>query len=386
MKFKIKLPKCKLRLFLFILYNLFFVLYMANKISNIYYLITISFFCLSNLFVFLTKKEKLKYGFREFKLGIIYLVGLFVISILMQIYNNDFKLSYVCSDLIRMGLPIINAFLFVNTIDKKDFHIFFNIFLLRFILQFIFANLSMMSLSNILSISWISSSSAMESSLAHDFIIMEMYYLMNKEKKKALICIFFCMLSMKRLSFILAPLLFIIANKIGNVKVKKKTVNIVKIITIMSPIVVLLLYSHNVQDYLYENFNINLNEMSTGRVQIYDTLSNSIPYYNGLGSINEFLSSFVKTKFGTTWNGILHNDFLRIYLETTILGVIFVGNNLVEIGKKNRWHFLMVCYLIFVAITSHIFNYFSVWVTFYMIIMCSQVQADNTNEIERMEK
>ena len=88
-----------------------------------------------------------------------------------------------------------------------------------------------------------------------------------------------------------------------------------------------------------------------------------------MGSSNAFLSSFVKSKYGTTWDGILHNDFLRLLLETTIVGVIIVANNLVEICKKNTWIFLMGCYLIIVAITSHIFNYFSVWITFYMIVM-----------------
>ena len=142
MNMKIKLPKCKFRLFIFILYNLFFVLYMANKISNIYYLVTISFFCLTNLFMLLTKKIKIKYGFKEFKLGVTYVAVLFIISLIIQFYHGNFGFRYLFNDIIRMILPIINAFLFVNTIDKKDFPIFFNVFLLRFILQFVFINLT----------------------------------------------------------------------------------------------------------------------------------------------------------------------------------------------------------------------------------------------------
>ena len=339
MNMKIKLPKCKFRLFIFILYNLFFVLYMANKISNIYYLVTISFFCLTNLFMLLTKKIKIKYGFKEFKLGVTYVAVLFIISLIIQFYHGNFGFRYLFNDIIRMILPIINAFLFVNTIDKKDFPIFFNVFLLRFILQFVFINLTTISINSILSISWITSSSLMESSLAHDFMIMEMYYLMNKEKNKALICLIFCMLSMKRLSFILAPLLFIISKYIDKNEVKGKVYNFVKIITILSPIIVLLLYSNKAQYIFLNNFGIDLNSLMTGRIKIYNILSNNIPYYNGLGSINNFLSSFVKSNYGTTWNGILHNDFLRLYLETTIIGVFFVANNLIEISKKNKWHF-----------------------------------------------
>lgn len=380
MDFKIRLPKCKFRLFIFSLYNLFFVLYMANKISNVYYLATISFFCFINLFLLLTKKKKTNFGIREFKLGIIYVVSLFIISIGIQFYHHDFQFRVLFNDTVRMILPVINAYLFVNTVDKEDFHLFFNVFLIRFVLQFLSLNLSLISLSSLLSISWIESSSAMESSLAHDFMIMEIYYLMNKEKKKALICMIFCMLSMKRLSFILAPLLFIISDFIKNNEVKEKSVLLVKIITVISPIIVLFLYSQKTQNYLLQTFGINLNGIMSGRIQIYEILVNNIPYYNGLGSINNFLSSFVKNTYGTIWNGILHNDFLRLYLETTIIGVIVVGNNLIEISKKNKWHFLMACYLIFVAITSHIFNYFSVWVTFYMIVMCTQTEINEDNK------
>ena len=375
----IKLPKCKIRLFVFCLYNLFFVLYMLNKISNIFYLITISLFCFMNLFMILGNKIKIKKSWREFKLGISYVVVFVLSSLVMQFFNSDFNLSILFNDVIRLIIPILNAFLFVNTIRKEDQNIFFNIFLIRFILQFIFTNLSNLSLTSILSISWSNSSSLMESSLAHDFFIMEIYYLMNKDKKKALICLILCMLSMKRLSFILAPILFIFSNFISNEKeVKPFFVNILKLSAILSPFVLITLYSDIFQNWIFENFNINLNTLMSGRISIYNILVNNIPYYNGLGSVNEFLGTFVQTNFGTMWNGILHNDFLRIYFETTIIGVIILGNNLVELGRKNYWHFIMIAYLIFVAITSHILNYFSVWVTLYMAIMV--FNANNSKE------
>lgn len=369
MSYKVKIPKCKFRLFLFILYNFFFVLYMAKKISNIYYLITISLFCISNFIVLLAKKRKISFGIKETKLGMFYIISLLVISLLIQLNNNDFKFNILFNDIIRMTLPIINGFIFVNTIDEKDFNTFFNIFLIRFILQFIFLNLNFITLRNILSISWVNSTSSMESSLAHDFIIMEMYYLYNNNRIKSIICMIFCMLSMKRLSFILAPILYLFSKKISNYKLKEFQIRILKICAIASPFIVLGLYSNYMQNFLHSHFGLDLNTIMSGRIQIYKTLSKNIPYYNGLGSSNAFLSSFVKSKYGTTWDGILHNDFLRLLLETTIVGVIIVANNLVEICKKNTWIFLMGCYLIIVAITSHIFNYFSVWITFYMIVM-----------------
>ena len=147
------------------------------------------------------------------------------------------------------------------------------------------------------------------------------------------------------------------------------------------------LYSKASQNFFQNVFNMDLNLKMGGRIAIYDTVVNNIPYFNGYGSINAFLSKFVYSVFGTYWNATLHNDFIRIYYETTIVGVEVLANNLVELSKKNYWNFIIVAYLIFVGITSHILNYFSVWVTFYMIIMCTQKESDENKELEnKMER
>lgn len=368
---KIRLPKCKFRLSIFIAYNLFFVLYIIGKISNIYYLLGMGFFCFLNfLSIVQTGKLSLKNSFHELKLGIVYVLVFFVISFIIQLSNNNMQLSILLGDLGRFTIPIIYAYLFVNSIDKNEQKIFFDILLFRFILQFILININNFSVNYFLSLSWLSTDSLLESSLAHDFFILELFFLMINNKKNAFICMIFCMLSMKRLSFILAPLVFVFSNKIpSNIPVKKKYIILLKVMAIVSPIVLINLYSIEFRNFLYNTFNFDLNLFMSGRISIYNLLVNNIPQYNGLGSINNFLGPFAKKYYGTTWNGVLHNDFLRLYLETTIIGVIVFSNNIVEICKKNYWLFIMIAYLILVAITSHIFNYFSVWVTLYLSVM-----------------
>ena len=313
-----------------------------------------------NLFMIVKKGGILKKALREFKLGMGYVLVFFIISIVIQIYNMDFQ-SYLYSGLLRISLPILNAF----KIDK-DFN---------------FAGL--------LSISWSESSSSMESSMAHDFIVMEVYFLSRKDNKKAFVSMLLCMLSMKRLSFILAPILFVLAKKLPEINkpVKKSLLRSLKIVAILSPFFMFALYSKASQNFFQNVFNMDLNLKMGGRIAIYDTVVNNIPYFNGYGSINAFLSKFVYSVFGTYWNATLHNDFIRIYYETTIVGVVVLANNLVELSKKNYWNFIIVAYLIFVGITSHILNYFSVWVTFYMIIMCTQKESDENKELEnKMER
>ena len=348
---KLDLPQCKIRYFVFILYNFLYVTYMLGYTSQTYYLGTLILFCLMNLFMIVKKGGILKKALREFKLGMGYVLVFFIISIVIQIYNMDFQ-SYLYSGLLRISLPILNAFLFVNSVDSKDYKYFFNVLLARFALNFVWEFYKDFNFAGLLSISWSESSSSMESSMAHDFIVMEVYFLSRKDNKKAFVSMLLCMLSMKRLSFILAPILFVLA-----------------------------------KNFFQNVFNMDLNLKMGGRIAIYDTVVNNIPYFNGYGSINAFLSKFVYSVFGTYWNATLHNDFIRIYYETTIVGVVVLANNLVELSKKNYWNFIIVAYLIFVGITSHILNYFSVWVTFYMIIMCTQKESDENKELEnKMER
>lgn len=146
---------------------------------------------------------------------------------------------------------------------------------------------------------------------------MEVYFLSRKDNKKAFVSMLLCMLSMKRLSFILAPILFVLAKKLPEINkpVKKSLLRSLKIVAILSPFFMFALYSKASQNFFQNVFNMDLNLKMGGRIAIYDTVVNNIPYFNGYGSINAFLSKFVYSVFGTYWNATLHNDFIRIYYE-----------------------------------------------------------------------
>lgn len=193
-KFSIRIPHCWLRMLVFIAYNCFYVLYMQGLAPQSLYFTTLIVFCVMNVFVVIITKHGFINAIREFKLGTGYVAVILIISLIIQLIHFDFE-SYLMTGVIRLFLPIINAFLFVNSIDKRDQDLFFNILLLRFAIHFLIANYTYLNLTSIMSISWGSSFSPMESSMAHDFMIMEMYYLYRKDRKRALLCMVFCMLS-----------------------------------------------------------------------------------------------------------------------------------------------------------------------------------------------
>lgn len=189
---------------------------------------------------------------------------------------------------------------------------------------------------------------------------------------------------MKRLSFILAPVAFVLSSRVPKGDVKRVYRVLVMVAIVLSPFVLMWLYRYDVMGWLYSSFGIDLNAEMTGRPTIYHlAISGMSGDFNGYGSINYYLAGYASSHFGTVWNGILHNDTIGIYLETGFLGIASFAFGIVEFSKKNYWHFFMMLYLVFVAITSHILDYFSVWVTFYLAVMCmnvSQEKAMNGSE------
>lgn len=370
------LPKSGFRFLLFILYNLLYVAYMLGYASQALYMATLLLFCAANGIIFVYRGTAKIRGF-QYAGYILFIIVVFgAISIPIQIMHDGLR-GFLFSALGRLGLPIINALLFANSVDEEDWNYYFNILLVRFCCHFLFMNADNLSLTSILSINWSHSEAATESSLAHDFLIMEMLFLAMKQKGKAFICLLFCMLSMKRLSFILAPVAFVLSSRVPKGDVKRVYRVLVMVAIVLSPFVLMWLYRYDVMGWLYSSFGIDLNAEMTGRPTIYHlAISGMSGDFNGYGSINNYLAGYASSHFGTVWNGILHNDTIGIYLETGILGIASFAFCIVEFSKKNYWHFFMMLYLVFVAITSHILDYFSVWVTFYLAVICTNVSQE----------
>lgn len=377
------LPKSSFRFLLFCLYNALYVAYMQGYASQALYMGTFILFCIANGAVFLYHGNRKMAGFKSASYIFLFIVAFGVISIPIQIMNGGLK-GFLFSALGRLALPMINALFFVNAVEEEDWNFYFNILLVRFCCHFLLMNADKLTLSNLLSISWSDSEAATETSLAHDFLIMELLFLAMKQKGKSLICVLFCMLSMKRLSFILAPVAFILSARVPKGDVNHVFRVIAMFMIVVSPFVLMWLYRYDVMRWLYSSFGIDLIKEMSGRPTIYHTAIDGMGgIYSGYGSISNYLSSYAATHYGTVWNGVLHNDTIGIYLETGILGIVSFAFGIVEFSKKNYWHFFMMLYLVFVAITSHILDYFSVWVTFYLAVMCmnvSQEKAMNGSE------
>lgn len=307
------------------------------------------------------KRKKLKEMFLYKELKQIAQLAIFsaVISVFLQLINGRF-LIIAYKEIFYLLFPIVYAFLLWNNKeDNVDFY--FNTMLIVFVACFFLKFKSIFSLNNILNISFKSSYSAFESPYSSIFLQLFIYYFYRKNKKFYLISAFFCFLSLKRLDllFLIAfPFIYKICN---NKKFSTKQINIIKLFFILSPFLIKFMYSNEFTNYLKLNYNISLNELTTGRVRLMQYLMNSNLKNSGLGTIEQYLIDL-------TGETNLHCDMYKFYFETTIIGVIILVNNYFNIVKENKTLTFVMLYLFFTMLFSHCITSVMMWFLFFMTV------------------
>src|SRR5699024_4373771 len=68
------------------------------------------------------------------------------------------------------------------------------------------------------------------------------------------------------------------------------------------------------------------------------------------------------------WNGLLHNETLRVYLEVGVLGLAAYVFALVRMAKWSRISLILVTYTIFVLITSRLLTSMSFWIVLFITL------------------
>ncbi|MCZ4538313.1 hypothetical protein O4159_23235 [Gordonia terrae] len=265
--------------------------------------------------------------------------------------------------------PALIALCVVNTASVKQLDFYVLILLARYALYFVLAFSADLSLSNVWAISWSSSSSPFESSFAHDLLIIEAYFVFRNRKVLAVISAGMTMLSLKRASFLLAPALVVCSRWLRSEKpASRRYLYALAVIGVASPFMVMYAYSPGFVEYVSDRFGIDMNTLTTGRLEIYQVVTGILPETTGFGSLNQMLLSFVDSQFGTQWNSLLHNDTLRVYLEVGIIGFAAYMCALVYLGRSSRVASVLITYTVFVLITSRLITHTSYWVVLFLVI------------------
>lgn len=373
------------KLIVFFMYNLAYILYMTGYIRRWINLAILAIFILLCIYQFLYERKKVgkkNLFVDEFMSAMFIVISFLSISLIIQARHGNFK-TYLFSELLYNIIPPTLAFFWINTTQKDDLKKYFYIFLIRTILYFFLINGSNLNIQNIISINWKdSSSSIFEVPLAHDFLFLEIIFLYMKKPRIAAICMVLCILSFKRISFILSLLFFILyilfgkktfGEKNKNIEVSKKTRVFVFIIMCITPFLLNWIISDSGISY-FGTKGIDLNKFTSGRVTLIQFVNSHIGYYNGYGSSNNFLRT-IGFKAGS-----MHCDILRLYYEVTMVGLGIFAYEMIKISKRKKIIFIMLIYIFMELFSSHFLDALSVWNLFFMFAAFVYSKDENTIE------
>ncbi|MEO9326998.1 O-antigen ligase family protein [Gordonia aurantiaca] len=284
--------------------------------------------------------------------------------------------------------PALIALCVVNTATNSQLDIYVIILLARYVLYFVLAFSSDFSLSSLNEISWSSSSSPFESSFAHDLLVVEAYFVFRNRRVLATVAAGMTMLSLKRASFVLAPVMIVGGRWLrSDSRPSRKYLLALGTVGVLSPFAVMYVYSPEFVQYAYTRFGVDVNTVTTGRLEIYRVATGLLQQSTGFGSLNPMLMELVDNQFGTRWNSQLHNDTLRVYLEVGLLGVASYVGALVYLGRSSRIASLLITYTFFVLITSRLITHTSYWVVLFLVLACIErwihAQRTATRSVER---
>lgn len=374
-----------IQLSLFITYNAAYVGYDAEVMGPAAFYFTFGIFigwCLLRILVWVFLKGA-RLGSLPFGRSAMAIIGaavfLVVYSAFVEFLHTQSLTDTALGESLYIVGPALIALAVASSSSVRIGDVYVGILLVRYILQFILEFSTDFSMSSLLAIDWFDSTSVFESSNAHDLLVLECYFLFRGQRTSTVISTALTMLSLKRASFVLAPMVFVAGKRLRkSSKPSRKALWFLFGIGIASPFAVLWFYSRSGSNFISREFGIDLNVLVNGRQTIYRIVADSLPEPNGFGTINPMLTSFTHSTMGTTWNGLLHNDTLRVYLEVGFVGLAVYLGALVYSGRISRISFILIAYTCFVLITSRLITHASYWVVLFIVLALIEKRSAST--------
>lgn len=308
----------------------------------------------------------------EFSLYIKAILSLGVITLGYQICNG-FK-SYAISEILYLLTPLLFVALLVS-VDSYNIPRMINALFYGIIVIFVLQNISILSIKSILSIDFFNSYSPFESGLSGIMVIFNLFFLVNGNKKKSIVCCVISYITLKRISVLinLALLIFwpILEKAYKNKKLVKKLTKLAMIFFILLPIGLEFFYSDKMADIISSKYHVDMNELTMDRYRRTNlVLKNKKHIVYGLGSTTDFITKYLSNGSDLE-NRNLHSDILRLYLECTIIGTIIVTYCYFKSTKNNLYAFILILNAFVDLIFNHNFlgaGNTGLWCIIYMVI------------------
>lgn len=347
----------------------------SNLLIKLKFVVLIISFIFAALQVYKNKKEKIFK--KEMLNGLIIVFVLLIISLFYVIANNVF-FSITLVELMKLIVPIVYAYLILNTLEFDDIYYSMVIILFFAIVGYIFEiGINRFSLVNILSISFDESYSPFESSYFAGTAITLCTFFMFYRKNKILtvLSLLFPLLTFKRLAVLYAIFIFIIPFFIDiNKEINNKAKRLIKIFFVVATLVYLYLLLPSSSDLFFRIFHKTQAALTMGRSNFLNRILNNGFINGGFGSTTAFLGKNMEM------------DLIKILLETSIFGLIlFIWIYLDFCGKSLYLHIFMF-YLFLNLLTSHSLTNYHGWILAFVIIGCIKYKQPSNLEYLKYRK
>jgi len=304
--------------------------------------------------------------------AVVYLLGF---SFLVQLGRGAGIQSFTINEVSYLLGPLMIG-VAVGASSPLVQDLFVWILLARYAALFVVQFGSTFSFAALSEISWEDSASPFESSTAHDVLALEMVFLARGRRLWAAVCTILVLLSLKRASFILSLALWLVVRVLDKPLSHRARTQLALIVAaLVGTAITWLLFSPSGCLWFQAHTGLDLNEATTGRVDIFRIVTEQLSDPLGLGSINAQLNELVEGAYGTTWNGEFHNDTLRLALEVGWPGLAFYLFGLVAIVRRSRWSVVLCGYTLFVLVTSRLITHMSFWVALYVALNVLETRA-----------
>nr|WP_122036952.1 hypothetical protein [Lactiplantibacillus plantarum] len=286
----------------------------------------------------------------NFKNFFYFFVIVSIISISLSIKSSEFSLRII-QNFIFVFIPMLYAFLVINTWNKSEIHTAFKLGLLISIIGYVYStkigilgildNLSTINYQNTNSTVLESSTFALLSvGFAGFFCYFKKGYLWK------FLSVLFVILTFKRQITLTAILLFIL----GFFNIRRKKVNIY--IFIISGLVLMALafaYYYAIEPQHIVEFSqilgVDLRSFSTNRTDRLNWLLNSDFKTYGFGSSTDYM-------YKTFGGFALEMDTVQLYVEMGGIGIIIFISSYLSFAKNNLYVYVFMCLLIVNSIFS----------------------------------
>ena len=295
-----------------------------------------------------------------------------VMTLIYQIFNG-FK-AFAISEILYLITPLFFVALLVS-VDSYNITRMINALFYAIIIIFIMQNISNLSIQSIMSISFFDSYSPFESGLSGMMVIFTLFFLVNGEKRKSIICAVISYITLKRISVLINIALIVFWPILQRISKNKKIVGMVTkiaiIVFILLPIGLEFFYSDTMATIISNKFQTDMNQLTMDRYRRTRlVLDNREHIVYGLGSTTDYITKYLSNGSDLE-NRNLHSDILRLYLECTILGSIVVTYCYFKSTRNNLFSFILILNAFMDLIFNHNFlgaGNAGLWCILYMVI------------------